>query len=206
MNTPETIMHWLQLHYIELCATVTGFLYILFTIREKILLWLFGIISSALYVLVFYHSSIYAYALLYIYYVIIGIYGWYNWSHRTGGSGQATERLAIHGASPGVLTTCVAISILFAVPVYFLLRKYAPSDASWMDALLTSSGMVATWMLTQKLIEQWIFWIVIDLLSCGLMIYKGLFPSSILFLAYAILALKGYITWKKDMAATTATK
>ncbi len=199
-------MHWLQLHYIELCATLSGFLYILFTIREKILLWLFGIISSALYVWVFYHSSIYAYALLYIYYVIMGFYGWYNWSRYTEIYNQARGRLAIHGASQRVLISCVSLSVLFAVPVYFLLRKYAPSGAAWMDALLTSGGMVATWMLTQKLIEQWIFWIVIDLLSCVLMIYKGLFPSSILFLAYAILALKGYITWKREMAATPATK
>jgi len=52
-------------------------------------------------------------------------------------------------------------------------------------------------MLTQKMIEQWIFWIVIDLFSCSLMIYKGLYPSSLLFLAYALLAVKGFIEWKK---------
>ena len=61
--------------------------------------------------------------------------------------------------------------------------------------------MVATWMLTQKMIEQWIFWIAIDVLSCSLMIYKGLYPSSLLFAAYALLALKGYIEWKKELAS-----
>ena len=64
--------------------------------------------------------------------------------------------------------------------------------------------MVATWMLTQKLIEQWLFWIVIDLLSASVMIYKELYPSAILFLVYTLLAVKGYIAWKKDMKAPTA--
>jgi len=188
------------MHYIELFATVTGFLYIIYTIRERILLWLFGIISSALYVWVFYRNSLYAYSVLYVYYVIIGFYGWYNWSRQIKGD-LSSGRLAIRKASVSVLVSCITVIILFAIPVYFLLKKYTETDIAWLDALLSSGGMVATWMLTQKYIEQWIFWIIIDVLTCSLMIYKGLFPSSILFLAYALLALKGFITWKKELAA-----
>jgi len=201
MNIPAPIMHWLQMHYIELIATFTGFLYIIYAIREQILLWLFGIISSALYVWVFYKTSLYAYSVLYIYYVIIGIYGWYNWSRPVKGPSRYSGRLAVHRASATVLASCIAVVFLFAIPVYFLLRKYTETDVAWLDALLSSGGMVTTWMLTQKFIEQWVFWIIIDVFTCILMIYKGLFPSSILFLAYALLALKGFITWKKELAA-----
>lgn len=189
------------MHYIELIAAVTGFLYIIYTIREQLLLWLFGIISSALYVWVFYRTSLYAYSILYIYYVIIGFYGWYNWSKPIKGQDRISGRLAINNASKPVLVSCIAVILLFTIPVYFLLKKFTETDVAWLDALLSSSGMVATWMLTQKFIEQWIFWIIIDVLSCSLMIYKGLFPSSILFLAYALLALKGFLTWKKELAA-----
>jgi nicotinamide mononucleotide transporter len=66
-----------------------------------------------------------------------------------------------------------------------------------MDAILTSGGMVATWMLTQKFIEQWIFWIIINVLSFAVMIYKGLYPSAFLFAVYELMAIKGYFEWKK---------
>jgi nicotinamide mononucleotide transporter len=201
MFMPLTVLQWLHMHYIELVATITGFLYIVFTIREKMLLWLFGIISSALYAWIFFNSTIYAYSILYVYYVIMGIYGWYNWSGTTKVPGNTSGKLVVHRASSAGLLVYIAVSLIFAIPVYFLLKKYSETDAAWLDALLTSSGMVATWMLTQKIIEQWIFWIAIDLLSFGLMIYKGLYPSSFLFFAYTLLAVKGYVTWKKELTA-----
>jgi nicotinamide mononucleotide transporter len=204
MSLLTSVLQWLNMHYIELLATLTGILYILLTIREKILLWLFGIVSSALFVWVFFKSSIYAYSFLYIYYVIMGFYGWYNWSRLPDPKEGISGHISVHKVSPAGLITCIAVSLLFAFPVYLLLRKFSDSDVAWLDALLSSSGMVATWMLTQKIIEQWIFWIAIDLLSCSLMIYKGLYPSSLLFAAYALLALKGYIEWKKELAIPMA--
>lgn len=194
-----TSMHWLQLHYIELLATITGLLYVVFTIRENNLLWLFGIISSGLFVCVFYNSGIIAYATLYIYYVLIGIYGWYNWSRKLPDQEGRQGNIVIRRASVTMIVSCLAVSILLAVPLYFILKEYTGSDIALLDAILTSSGMVATWMLTQKIFEQWLFWIVIDLLSFGLMILKGLYPSSLLFLAYTILAIKGYFEWKKAL-------
>ncbi len=94
----------------------------------------------------------------------------------------------------------IAVSVISAIPVYYILRKFSDSDAPLIDAVLTTGGMVATWMLTQKLIEQWIFWIIIDLMWCGLMIYKGMYPTLLLFMAYTILAFKGYLEWKKELA------
>jgi len=196
-------MHWLQMHYLKIfewLATITGFLYIFYTIREDIRLWFYGIISSALFALVFFKSSLYANSFLYIYYVIIGFYGWYAWSRSEKGKDKA-KRLTIHRSPVLQLIAYIAVSVLFAFPVYFILKKFSDSDAPSIDALLTTGGMVATWMLTRKLIEQWIFWIVIDLIWCGLMIYKGMYPSLLLFIAYTILAFKGYFEWKKELAA-----
>jgi nicotinamide mononucleotide transporter len=170
-------------------------LYVIFTIRENILLWLFGIISSGLYIQVFFNSGIYAYGVLYVYYVLIGIYGWYNW-----GKKDSPDNTVMIKRTPAyLLAGCIFSTILLSIPVYFALKHFTDSDMAGADALLTSGGMIATWMLTQKYIEQWIFWIIIDLASFGAMIYKGLYPSSILFLIYAILALKGYVEWRKNL-------
>jgi nicotinamide mononucleotide transporter len=200
----SNLLTWLQQHYIEVAAVIMGLVYVLYTIQENKLLWLFGIISSGLYSWVFYQSGIYAYSLLYIYYVVIGFYGWYNWSKKSADSTNHKEILHIHRASKGYLWRCIALILIIAIPIYVILNKYTVSDMALADALLTSGGMVATWMLTQKLIEQWLFWIVINQLSLSVMIYKELYPSAILFLVYTLLAVKGYIAWKKYVKTPTA--
>jgi nicotinamide mononucleotide transporter len=194
-------MQWLVEHYIKIfewLATITGFLYIYYTIREDTRLWIYGIISSALFAWVFFKSLLYANSLLYIYYVIIGFYGWYIWS-RSEKEKNSEAKLTIHRSTLRKLIVYIAASVFFAIPVFFILKKFSDSDAPLIDAVLTSGGMVATWMLTQKLIEQWIFWIVIDVTWCGLTIYKGMYPTLLLFTAYTILAFKGYFEWKKEL-------
>jgi len=200
MSFIDSAVHWLFVHYIEVIATLAGFLYIYYTIRENTLLWLFGNISSALFAWVFFQSHIYAYSALYVYYVVIGFYGWYNWWKH---SRSAEEPLLIRRSSRKVLMTCIGVSFGFALPVYLVLHSLQESDVALIDAVLTSSGMVATWMLTQKLIEQWIFWIIIDILSFCLVLYKGLYPSSLLFAAYTVMAIKGYFEWKKQLKKMT---
>lgn len=199
MSALSNAILWLQHHYIEVAAVITGLLYVIYTIKENKLLWLFGIISSGLYSLVFYQSGIYAYAILYLYYVVIGFYGWYNWSKKPAEPLNNPGNLRVHKASKDYLWCCIALTGILAIPIYYLLKKYTNSDLALADAVLTSGGMVATWMLTQKLIEQWLFWIIIDLLSFSVMIYKELYPSAILFLVYTLLAVKGYGEWRKEL-------
>jgi len=187
------------MRYLEWIAVIAGLLYVIFTIRNNILLWIFGIVSSGLYCWIFYQSGIYAYALLYVYYVVIGFYGWYNWSAKQKNPENQQTGLKVRQASRLYLFASLAITILLVYPIYYFLKRLTSSDMILADALLTSGGMVATWMLTQKFIEQWLFWIAIDLLSVGVMLYKGLYPSALLFLIYALLAIKGYLEWKKEL-------
>jgi nicotinamide mononucleotide transporter len=170
-------------------------MFVIFTIRENAWLWFFGIISSAIYILIFYTSSLYAYGTLYIYYVLIGAYGWYNWTRRSEGP-EGKDRLAIRQASKTFLLGCIFIILVATLLIYLILKRFSNTDLAWADAFLTASGMVATWMLTQKIIEQWLFWIVIDIVSCAVMIHQQLYPSSLLFFAYTLLAVKGYFEWK----------
>lgn len=187
-------LNWILQNYIEIIAVLAGLTYVYYTIKEKNILWLYGIISSALYVWIFFNSGIYAYGLLYVYYVIIGVYGWYNWAKHPGG-----DSLKIRKAGRNMLFWCIAATFLIAMPLYFILNTFTDSDMALADALLTAGGMVATWMLTQKILDQWLFWIVIDLLSLSVMLYKGLYPSALLFFIYTLMAIKGFFEWKKDL-------
>jgi nicotinamide mononucleotide transporter len=199
MSITTAILHWLQLNYIEFAATLTGLLYVVYAIKQKRIVWLFGILSSGLFVWVFYHADLFAYGTLYIGYVIIGIYGWYNWSRKIPDDVNKKGRISIHKATAHNLWSYIIISVLLTVPIYIILKKYTDSDLPFPDAILTALGLVATWMLTQKLIEQWLFWIAIDLFSFFVMIYKGLYPSSVLFIVYTLLAVKGFFEWKKEL-------
>ena len=120
----SNLLTWLLQHYLEVVAVITGLVYVLYTIQEKNLLWLFGIISSGLYSWVFYQSGIYAYSLLYIYYVVIGFYGWYNWSKKSADSINHNEILHVHRASKGYLWRCIALVVIIAIPIYVILNKF----------------------------------------------------------------------------------
>jgi len=200
MPAAESSFHWLQQHFVEIIAVITGLLYVILAIHKNPLLWLFGIISSGLYVWIFYHSGIYAYAFLYVYYVVIGLYGWYNWSGKSKDK-QEQYNLAVQRTSKSILWLCISLTLALVIPITFFLKKFTSSDLPMADAFLTAGGFVATWMLTQKYIEQWLFWIIIDLSTMGVMIYQKLYPSALLFLIYTLLAIKGFVQWKKELKA-----
>lgn len=199
MDLLASALHWLRENFLELAGTLTGLLYIYYTVKKKNILWIYGIISSALYVYVFYHSGIYAYALLYIYYVVIGIYGLYNWSRKTETPDGSRKFLSVTRIGPVRSVIYAVASIALSFILYFLIRSFGLTDAGYVDSFLAALSITATWMLTQKIMEHWLFWIVIDVLSMVFMIYKGLYPSSVLFLAYTLLAIKGYVEWKKEL-------
>jgi len=203
VNLISSAIQWLRENYFELAGTLAGLLYIYYTIKKKNRLWVYGIISSGLYVYVFYHSGIYAYTLLYVYYVIIGVYGLYNWTRKTETGGGGSQYLSVKRIGSGKTAMYALASIVLSFVLFILIRSFGLTDAGYADSFLAASSIVATWMLTQKYMEHWLFWIVIDVLSMAFMIYKGLYPSSLLFLAYTLLAIRGYFEWKKEMIAET---
>ena len=118
MEMISYVLSWLQDHYIELAGTVTGLLYIYYTILRKNRLWIYGIISSGIYVYVFYHSDIYAYTFLYVYYVIIGVYGLYNWSRKIESSGDHVAAIPIvHLPTGKTIVSAVYIPERTPVPI-----------------------------------------------------------------------------------------
>jgi nicotinamide mononucleotide transporter len=187
------IIRWLISHHIEILATLTGLIYLIYSIRGQILLWLFGILSSALYIYVFFRSKIYADMCISIYYVIISIYGWYHWSFTTGKKGRdlPVSRLTLKS---GIILAIVSV-VLF-LGIIFVLKNFTNSDIAFWDALITALSVTATWMLARKILEHWLIWIFVDMISVLLYIYKGLYPTVVLYMFYTTLAVLGYNEWK----------
>jgi len=190
-------IQYLQIHYLEILGTLTGLIYVFYSIEKKRILWFYGGVSSLFYIVVFYHAGLLAYMTLYFYYTAISIYGWYSWAPKQ--KGKLTEAAGITRLKARSWIIVLAITLLLFLILWGILKFVAGTEIPWADALLTSGSIVATWLLMRKVIDHWILWIIIDILSGLVSIYKGLPFAAILFFIYTLLAIKGYFEWKKDL-------
>jgi nicotinamide mononucleotide transporter len=190
------IVEWFSANFVEILAAVLGIAYIFFSIRQSIFTWPVGLLTSVLYVWVFFVSKLYADMSLQMYYVFISIYGWVVWSG--GGKSTHSEPLKISRITSKWLGILLVISVLLFVFIWFILSRFTDSPVPMADGLSTALSIVATWMLARKLMENWLLWIFVDGFSIGLFIYKGLYPTVVLFVVYTIMAYLGFREWKRD--------
>ena len=183
--------------WIEIFGVVTGILYVILEVKQNRLLWPLGIITSAAYIYIFFSGKFYADMGLQVYYVLISIYGWYYWSR--GGARADRGRLPVVRINRRQLILLFLNFALSWVAIYFILERYTDSTVPLGDSFTSALAIVATWMLTRKIIEHWFLWIIANLVSIGLYIYKGLYPTVILYAVYAGMAVYGYLEWKRSM-------
>ncbi len=188
------MIFWIVDHYLEVLGVIFSLLYLLFSIRQNILLWPAGMIAAILYMVVFYQSKFYADMGLNGYYFLISIYGWLLWSKSKskGGEGLPVSRIRLKLGVVLALITLVAFA-----GIGFVLDRFTDSPVPYWDAFTTALSFTATWMLAKKIIEHWILWVIIDLVSMALYLYRGLYPTLLLFAVYTIMAVIGYLQWKK---------
>lgn len=187
---------WLIDNFIELLGALLSVLYLFLSIRQNILLWPVGILSALLYMIVFFQTKFYADMGLNGYYFFISIYGWITWRKVNRGKGSVMP--VVHVGRIRSVILLIIVLLLFIV-IGYLLNNYTDSPIPYWDAFTTAGSIVATWMLTRKIIEHWILWVVIDLVSLGLYLHRGLFPTAVLFAIYTTMAVVGYIQWRRSI-------
>lgn len=190
--------------WIEIFGVITGILYVILEVKQNRLLWPLGIVTSAAYVYIFFSGKFYADMGLQVYYVLISIYGWYYWS--SGGVKDDRQELPVVRINRQQLILLVLTFILAWVGIYLILDRFTDSTVPLGDSFTTALAIVATWMLTRKIIEQWFLWIIANVVSIALYIYKGLYPTVILYVIYAGMAVYGYLEWKKSMNRRTGSE
>jgi nicotinamide mononucleotide transporter len=189
------LSNWIIANYIEILGVVTSLAYLYFSVRQIIWLWPFGILSAALFILIFFSSKFYADMGLQVYYLGVSVYGWFYWT-RTSGPGQSRPVLRLKASMGLVLAFLILVFLLIIV---FILKNYTDSDVPWGDAFTTAASIIATWMLARKILEHWLLWIVIDVVAACLYIFKGLYPTAFLYIVYSVIAIVGYKQWKLSM-------
>ena len=186
------------MNYIEVIGAILGVVYIFFSIRQNIFTWPTGLLTSALYVYVFFVSKFYADMGLQFYYVFVSIYGWYYWLKGAQKKGGKTS-YRIQDYFEIMLETNYCNGFFIYVGILIILLKITDSPVPYLDSMTTALSIIATWMLARKIIEHWIIWIFVDAFSAGLYAYKDLWATCILFIIYTVMAVLGFIQWKKDL-------
>ncbi len=194
----EIILAWIWSNLVELIGTIAGLSYIYFSIKQKIWIWPIGILSSALYIYVFYDSQLYADMGLQVYYLFISFYGWYFWLNGNKVDDKR-EELPVTFTKRKMAVYLILITIAIFIVIAFILKYFTDSEVPILDALTTAGSIVATWMLARKYLEHWLIWIVVNIMSIGLYIYKDMYITVVLFVAYLIMAIVGYLKWKKEI-------
>lgn len=224
------ITDWISNNYIELFGAITGIIYVFLEIRQNIWLWPVGIITSAVYIWIFFSGKLYADMSLQGYYLVISVLGWYWWVRKRmmrggeGGRGRPieTKRLRDEGTEASKLpsregqgvgfeeterlkvsrlklrtgiTLSVVFTLLFSV-MWLVLDRLTDSPVPGWDSFITSLSIIATWMLARKIYEHWFLWIIVNTVAAGLFFFRGLYPTTLLYIIYLIMSFAGLKAWR----------
>ena len=208
------VSDWVSNNYIEIFGAVTGIIYVFLEIRQTIWLWPVGILTSAVYIWVFFTSKIYADMSLQVYYLVISCLGWYWWAkgagHRAQGTGHRAqskgqkvdgekEELKVTRLKPRTGMVLAIVFVLLFIAMWFVLTRLTDSPVPVRDSFITSLSIIATWMLARKIYEHWYLWIVVNFVSAVLFMTRGLYPTVILYVVYGLMSFVGLAAWGKTI-------
>ncbi|MES2105770.1 MAG: nicotinamide riboside transporter PnuC [Pseudomonadota bacterium] len=185
---------------LELVSFVLSVITVALNIRQTHWAWLFSIIASALYALVFVESRLYGDAGLQLVFIAVSVWGWYQWLR--GGSGHSSlqvSRLSAYGWAKSALMWLAGFGVLS-----IFLKSYTDTDVPYMDGFLTAGSLLGQLLLSRKKLENWHVWIMVDILYVSLYMYKHLMLTAILYALFVIMAAVGLRAWNNSASAAVA--
>ena len=186
---------------LEWIAVATGLMSVWFSMKENILVYPTGIVSVLIYVYLAFNYQLYADMGVNGYYFVMSVYGWYHWKNTNDAD---RDQIPVTTNSTKEWVFSAAIVILSFGILLFVLKSFTDSDVPIWDAATTAFAILGMWLMAEKKLENWIAWIITDLISIPLYFYKGLVLTSFQFLIFTGLATAGYFAWKKSLLRDTA--
>ncbi len=183
--------------WLELVAFVLAVAMVVCNIRVNPLGWPLAIISSLLYFALFWNSRLYGDAGLQIFFVVVAGWGWWQWLRGTLADGSALPVRLL----PTRLRWRLLAALALAWPATgWFLAHYTDTDVPWWDAFPTAASVIGQWLLGRKYVENWLVWIVVNVVSVGLFAYKGLWLTVILYAVFIVMSVVGWRTWLRVRA------
>ena len=194
------IFNYILLNWIEITAVFLAILYLVLAVKQNILCWICGIISSILYFFIMRSAGLYMEAYLQIFYVFMGFYGWSQWQKVP----KNNVNFEVNTWSQSQHFIALSIILILSFLSGTLLRNFTDAALPFMDALVTWGAVAATYMVAKKLLENWIYWLVIDSISILLFISRDLWLTAFLFCIYIVIIIFGYRLWSKTLKENNA--
>jgi nicotinamide mononucleotide transporter len=184
---------------LELIAVVLTLAAVYLTTRQNVWCWPLGMVSVTLYALVFQQAKLYADMGLQGLYFGLAAYGWWAWLR----GGEDHGELQVSLTSGRARIALLGLGLVAGVGLGAALERLTDASLPFMDSLLTSFSIVAQWMQTRKKLESWLVWLAVDVFYVGMFLYKGLYPTAGLYALFLVLAVKGFVEWRRSMGEAT---
>ena len=182
---------------LELIAALVGAISVYLSVRQNIWSWPTAIVNVVLYTLVFHDAKLYADMGLQMIYAALSIYGWYEWLH----GGENKTELHVSRTTPRLGVVLALIGLLAAGSLGVILRGATDAALPFMDSFLSSTSLVAQWMMTKKKLESWLVWIFVDVFYVGMFTFKHLYLTAGLYAVFLVLAVRGYVDWRRSLTS-----
>jgi nicotinamide mononucleotide transporter len=184
--------------WLEIVAFVLAIVMVVLNMRVNPAAWPLAIISSLLYFALFWNSRLYGDAGLQIFFAVIALWGWWQWLRGTEANGQALQVRSLPVAARWWLLGALAA----AWPATGLfLKAFTNTDVPWWDAFPTAASVIGQWLLGRKYIENWLAWIVVNVVGVGLFAYKGLWLTTLLYGLFIVMSFIGWRAWRRQLAS-----
>ena len=190
-------------HWLDILTTVLGLAYILLEYRASIWLWAVGFLMQSLGIVLYYQKGLYADCGMEFYYLAMTVYGYFNWVRKAGKTKQDEKKELRYAA---ITHFPVRWALLWTVIIlaawgtlYWFLVTFTDSRVPIADSFTTALSFVGIWALARKYLEQWLIWIVVDVVTSILYFYKDIPFKASLYALYVVIAIAGYLKWKRQM-------
>ena len=180
----------------EPLATGLALGYLLLIILEQRIAWLLAALSAGLYLKIFYDVGLFMEASLQVFYIVMAVYGFWGW-----GSNSSGEHLRIQRWPLKLHLLILAAVLTSGVGIGLLLARFTDAALPIPDSITTIGALTTTWMVARKVLENWLWWVGIDLVSIVLYLERGLELTALLFAGYVVLALLGWHNWRRLLRA-----
>lgn len=189
------IFNFLAENWFEIVAALLAIAYLLLAMRQDARCWIAWIISSLMYLFVMYSAGLYMEAGLQIFYLLMGFYGLYQWQYKLANN----EALKIKVWPITTHIICLTTLFLLVLTSGYILSNITDAASPYIDAFTTWGAIIASYMVAKKILENWIYWFVVDFVSVFLFISRELYPTALLFCFYLVLVIFGYRSWKNEL-------
>lgn len=183
---------------------ILGVVYLLLAVRESLWCWYAAYASSGIFLVIFWQVNLLMESALQVYYLVMAVYGWWQWQHGGNNSEGLMIELPISTWPLRKHAMAIGAVLLASVVSAALLKQYTDAALPLLDSFTTWGSILATWMVTRKILENWLYWLVIDGVSIYLYLDRGLYLTAILFMAYVLIVIFGYRKWLRHYRETSS--